>query len=138
MNSGRVSPFVVYMHSNFSILMDGKPLVIPSQIGIDDHLWNDHRLDKFGAPGMPMDEERKTTMPGMAPIYTTNDKGRITIGSVVERDYTLEEFLRIWGKLDLKDKLVNATINGKPFDDYRNIIFKDEAQIKMEIYSHYQ
>ena len=83
-----------------------------------------------------MDEEGKTNMPGMAPIYTTNDKGRITVGSVIERDYTLEEFLRIWGGLDTKDKVVNATVNGKPIDDYRNIILKDKAQIKLDVYSH--
>ena len=136
MNSGKVTPFAVYMHSNLSILMDGKPLVIPSQIGINDHLWNDHSLDKFGAPGMPMDEEGKTTMPGMAPIYTTNDKGRITIGSVIERDYSLGEFLSIWGGINIKDMLVNATVNGKPIDDYRNIILKDKAQINLNIYSH--
>ena len=85
---------------------------------------------------MPMDEEGKTNMPGMAPIYTTNDKGRITVGSVIERDYTLEEFLRIWGGLDTKDKVVNATVNDKSVDDYRNIILKDKAEIKLNIYSH--
>ena len=80
MNSGKVTPFAVYMHSNLSISKDEKPIKIPSQIGIDYNLWNDHNLDKFGFPGMPMDEEGKTAMLGMAPIYTTNDKGRITIG----------------------------------------------------------
>jgi hypothetical protein len=135
MNSERKSPFAVYIHSNLSILMDGKPIQVPSQIGINNHLWNDHSLDKFGYPGMPMDEEGKTTMPGMAPIYTTNDKGRITVGSLVERDYILEEFLRIWGGLDLKDKIVNATVNGQPIDDYRNIILRDKAEIKLNIYS---
>jgi len=130
------SPFVVYMHSNLSILMDGKPIKVPSQIGIDNKLWNNHSLDKFGVPGMPMDEEGKTTMPGMAPLYTTNDKGRITIGSVIERDYTVGEFLKIWSGINIKDKLVNATVNGKPAEDYRNIILKDKAQIKLVIYSH--
>lgn len=134
-NSGKVSPFAVYMHSNLSIIMDGKPIKVPSQIGIDYNLWNDHSLDKFGFPGMSMDEEGKTTMPGMAPIYTTNDKGRITVGSAVDRDYTLGEFLNIWGELDIKDKLVNATVNGKPIDDYKNIILKDKAQIKLNVYS---
>jgi hypothetical protein len=75
-------------------------------------------------------------MPGMAPLYTTNDEGRITVGSVTERDYTLGDFLKILGKLDLMDKLVNATVNGKAVDDYRNIILKDKAQIKLDIYSH--
>ena len=135
-NPGKVSLFSVYIHSNLSILQDGKPIKIPSQIGIDNHLWNDHSLDKFGYPGMPMDEEGTTTMPGMAPIYTTNDKGRITIGSITDRDYSLGEFLNIWDGLDIKDKLVNATVNGKPIDDYRNIILKDKAEIKLNIYSH--
>lgn len=136
MNSGKGSPFAVYMHSNLSILIDGKPIKVPSQIGIDNNLWNNHTLDKFGFPGMPMDEEGKTTMPGMAPIYTTNDKGRITVGSIIDRDYSLGEFLNIWGGLDIKGKLVNATVNGEPVDDYRNITLKDKAQIKLVIYSH--
>lgn len=132
-NSGRTSPFAVYFHSNLSIFMDGKPIKVPSQIGIDYDLWNDHSLDKFGFPGMPMDEEGKTTMPGMAPIYTTNDKGRITVGSIVERDYTLGEFLRIWNGLDLKDKLVNATVNGNAVTNYTNIKLEDDQQIKLYI-----
>jgi len=133
MNSVKVSPFAVYMHSNLSILMDGNPIKIPSQIGIDYNLWNDHSLDKFGFPGMPMDEEGKTTMPGMAPIYTTNDKGRITVGSIVERDYTLGEFLRIWNGLDTMNKLVNATINGNAVTNYTNIKLEDDQQIKLYI-----
>lgn len=134
MNTGKVSPFVVYFHSNLSILMDGKPTKIPSQIGIENHLWNNHSLDKFGFLGMPMDEEEKTFMPGMAPIYTTNDKGRITVGSVVERNYTLQDFLNIWNGIDLDDKIVNATVNGKSVTDYRNIILKDKEQIKLQIH----
>lgn len=133
MNSGKTSPFAVYFHSNLSIIMDGKPIKVPSQIGIEDNLWNYHSLDKFGFPGMPMDEEGKTTMPGMAPIYTTNDKGRITVGSIVERDYTLGEFLRIWNGPDLKDKLVNATVNGNTVTNYTNIKLEDGQQIKLYI-----
>ena len=134
MNSERTSPFAVYFHSNLSILMDGKPIKIPSQIGIDDYLWNNHSLDKFGFLGMPMDKEEKTHMPGMAPLYTTNDKGRITVGSVVERSYTLQDFLNIWKGIDLEDKKVNATVNGKSVTDYRNIILKDKEQIKLQIH----
>ena len=132
-NSGKVSPFVIYMHTNLEITMDNKPITIPSQIGIEDHLWNDHSLDKFGAPGMPMDEKGEKTMPGMAPVYTTNDKGRITIGSVDDRNYTLGEFLKIWGGIDLNKKRINATVNGKPVNNYESIIFKDNQQVKLDI-----
>jgi hypothetical protein len=136
LTSKNVNPFAIYFHSNLSIIIDNKPVVIPSQIGINETLWKDHSLDKYGVPGMPMDEKGEKSMPGMAPLYTTNDKGRITTGSVIERDYTLGEFLKIWGGLDLKGKLVNATVNGEPVDDYRNMILKDEAQIKLDIYSY--
>lgn len=74
-------------------------------------------------------------MPGMAPQYTTNDKGRITIGSVIEREYTLGEFLKIWGGLDLMDKLVNATVNGNEVANYENITLKDDRQIELYIMS---
>ena len=134
-NSGKIPPFAGYMHSNLSIFIDGKPITIPSQIGINFNLWNDHSLDKFGFLGMPMDEEGKTTMRGMAPLYTTNDKGRITIGSIMERDNTLGEFLKIWGGLDIKNKLVNATVNGNMVVNYYDIILEDDQQIELYIQS---
>ena len=74
-------------------------------------------------------------MPGMAPLYTTNDKGRITIGSVIEREYTLGEFLKIWGGLDLKGKLVNATVNSNEVANYENITLKEDQQIEIYIMS---
>jgi hypothetical protein len=135
MNSNKANPFAIYLHSNLSITMDNRTIVIPSQIGINETLWKNHSLDKFGVPGMPMDEEGKTTMPGMAPLYTTNNNGRITVGSIVERNYTLHDFLNIWGGIDLNDKKVNAMVNGKPVTDYKNIILKDKEQIKLDIYS---
>ena len=135
MNPDKTNPFAIYIHPNLSITMDDRPVVIPSQIGINETLWKNHSLDKYGVVGMPMDEEGKTTMPGMAPLYTNNDNGRITVGSIVERNYTLQDFLNIWGEIDLIDKKVNATVNGKPVDDYRTIILKDKVQIKLNINS---
>lgn len=134
-NSGKYNPFAVYLHPNVSISIDNRPVVIPSQIGINESLWKNHSLDKFGVPGMPMDEEGKTNMPGMAPIYTTNDNGRITVGSIVERNHTLQDFLNIWGEIDSSNKKVNATVNGKTVNDYRNIILRDSEQIKLDVFS---
>ena len=135
LTSKNVNPFAIYFHSNLSIIIDNKPVVIPSQIGINETLWKDHSLDKYGVPGMPMDEKGEKSMPGMAPLYTTNDKGRITTGSVIERDYTLGEFLKIWGGLDLKGKLVNATVNGNEVANYENITLEDDQQIELYIMS---
>lgn len=135
LTSKNVNPFAVYFHSNLSIILDNKPVVIPSQIGINESLWKDRSLDKYGVPGMPMDEKGEKNMPGMAPLYTTNDKGRITIGSVIEREYTLGEFLKIWGELDLMDKLVYATVNGNEVANYENITLEDDQQIELYIMS---
>jgi regulatory protein YycI of two-component signal transduction system YycFG len=135
LTSKNVNPFAVYFHSNLSIILDNKPVVIPSQIGINESLWKDHSLDKYGVPGMPMDEKGEKNMPGMAPLYTTNDKGRITIGSVIEREYTLGEFLKIWGGFDLMNKLVNATANGNDVANYENITLEDDQQIELYIMS---
>ncbi len=135
LTSKNVNPFAVYFHSNLSIILDNKPVVILSQIGINESLWKDRSLDKYGVPGMPMDEKGEKNMPGMAPLYTTNDKGRITIGSVIEREYTLGEFLKIWGELDLMDKLVYATVNGNEVANYENITLEDDQQIELYIMS---
>ena len=111
--------------------MDYKPVIIPSQIGIDEVLWHNHTLDKYGAQGMPMPG---MTMPGMAPIYTNNNNGLIKIGSLVNRNYTLGDFFNIWG-MDLNGKTVMASANGKPVTDFKNHILKDGEQINLNITS---
>lgn len=133
-HSNRVNPFTVYFHSNLSIVMDNRPIIIPSQIGINKSLWEDHSLDKYGVPGMPMDEEGKKTMPGMAPLYTTNNDGRITVGSIVDRNYTVGEFLSIWGQLDLNGKKITS-LDNEPVSNYSNIVLKDDQNITLNIFS---
>jgi len=135
LTSKNVNPFAIYFHSNLSIIIDIKPVVIPSQIGINKSLWKDHSLDKYGVPGMPMDEKGEKTMPGMAPLYTTNDKGRITIGSVIEREYTLGEFLSIWGQLDLDGKKITSFVDNKPVSNYSNIVLKKDQNITLNIFN---
>lgn len=44
--------------------MDNQPVITPSQIGINESLWNDQSLDKYGVLGMSMDEKDEKTMPG--------------------------------------------------------------------------
>jgi hypothetical protein len=107
-NFKKESPFAVYFRFNISIIMDNQPVIIPSQIGIKESLWKDQSLDKYGVPGMPMEEKGEKQMPDMAPLYTTNNNGRITVGSIDDRHYTLGEFLNIWGQPDLSNKRVLA------------------------------
>ena len=130
-NSFRKDPFVMRVHSHLTIIMNNKSITIPSQIGIDKPLWKNHALDKYGAPGMPM---QGMVMPGMAPIYTTDNTGLIKLGSVVNRNYTLGEFFQIWG-LDLDGKTVKATVDGKPVPDFKNIVLRDKENIVLYIKS---
>ncbi len=135
MNLKKVNPFAIHIHSNLSITMDNRPVVIPSQIGINKSLLKDHSLDKYGVPGMPMDEEGEKTMPGMAPLYTNNNNGQITTGSIVDRNYTLGEFLNIWGQFDLNDKKIMAFVDNKPVSNYNNIVLRDDQNITLNIFS---
>ena len=100
------NPFTMRISFHLNIIMDHKPLIVPSQIGIDEPLWRNHTLDKYGAPGMPMPG---MTMPGMAPIYTNDHSGLVKIGSSAVRNYTLDDFFRIWG-MNLNDEIMNAPL----------------------------
>jgi hypothetical protein len=96
------------VHSHLTITMDNKSINTLRQIGIEKPLWKYHTLDKYGAPGMPM---QGMTMPGMVLIYTTYNSGLINIGSIVNRNYTPGEFFQIWG-LDLSGKTLKPRLMG--------------------------
>ncbi|MGN6629127.1 MAG: hypothetical protein ACTHKJ_04530 [Candidatus Nitrosocosmicus sp.] len=128
----KADPFAMRNSFNLKIIMDNKSFTIPSQIGIEESLWHNHSLDKYGAPGMPM---KDMIMLGMAPIYTNDNSGLIKVGSVVVRNYTLGNFFYIWG-YNLNGKtVVNATANGKPILDFKNHILKDKEKIYLNITS---
>jgi hypothetical protein len=71
-------------------------------------------------------------MSAMAPLHTHDNSGIIHVESTVNRNYTLGEFLNVWG-LNLNSKIVKMTINNMPFTDFRDHILKDGEQIKLEV-----
>jgi sulfur carrier protein ThiS len=71
-------------------------------------------------------------MSGMAPLNTHDNSGIVHVESTVNRNYTLEEFLNIWG-LNLDGKVVKITTNGKPQADFRDHVLRDGEQIKLEV-----
>ncbi len=125
------NPFAMRISFHLTIMMDNESVIIPSQIGIEPPLWQNHTLDKNGAPGMTMPG---MTMTNMAPIYTNDNRGLIKIGSSVVKNYTLSDFFNIWG-MNLNDKTVNATVDRKSIPDYKNHILKDGEQINLVIIS---
>jgi hypothetical protein len=111
---------VLHIHPHLNVMVDGKPMVIPQNVGIDQSLWKDHSLDKYG-------------MEGMTPLHTHDNDGTIHVESNANREYTLGQFLDIWGGLNLNGKIVKATVDGKPVSDYRNILLKDGEQISLVV-----
>ena len=114
---------LMHIHPRLYLNVDGKPYFVPQNVGIDSDLWKDHSLDQYG-------------MKGMAPLHTHTADGMIHVESKVVRNYTLGEFLDIWG-LDLKGKSVSVSVYGKPISDYRNHVFKDDESIIMNITSNH-
>ena len=122
-----MNPIMMHIHPQLSLIVNGNPVTVPTQIGIDPSLWRDHSLDEFGMQSMP-----EMNMSAMAPLHTHDSSGIIHVESSVNKNYTLGEFLNIWG-LNLNSKIVDMTINDIPFTSFRDYVLKDGDQIKLEI-----
>jgi hypothetical protein len=116
-------PMVMHIHPMLSFVVDGRDIQVPKNIGIDNSLWNDHSLDSYG-------------MQGMSPLHTHDTTGTIHVESNEERDFTLGEFLNIWGVLSdgqYADKQVKVMVDGNPVSDYGSLVLKDRQEIRLEL-----
>jgi len=128
--SGVPSPsikMVLHNHATLNVTYNGQTQAVPQHIGMvsvgkaeDPLLYGDHSLDKYG-------------MEGMSPLHTHDASGTIHVESNTKRDFRLGEFLDIWKGLDVNDKTVQATINGNPVSDFRDIILNDGDSISLNI-----
>jgi hypothetical protein len=48
-----MSPIIMHIHPQLSLLVNSTSINVPAQIGIDPSLWKDHSLDEFGMQSMP-------------------------------------------------------------------------------------
>jgi hypothetical protein len=110
------SSLLMHNHINLNITADGKPMVIPANIGIDPKLHEDNSLDIYG--------------PQKSPLHTHTSSGTIHVESKIITDYTLGEFLDVWG-LPLGGKAIKMTVDGMQVSDYRNHILSDGQEIHL-------
>lgn len=126
-NTTSMNPIIMHIHPQLSILVNGTSSSVPAQIGIDPAMWKDHYLDRFGMQSMP-----EMNMSAMAPLHTHDSSGIIHVESTVNRNYTLGEFLDIWG-LNFDEGAVKMSIDNEPLTDFRDHILRDGEQIKLEV-----
>lgn len=110
----------LHVHPMLNVKIDGKSVTLPQNIGISSSLWKDNSLDKYGG------------MKGMSPLHTHDSTGTIHVESSANRDYTLGEFLDVWG-IDLNGKTIKVTVDGQPVSDLRNVVLKDKQQINLDV-----
>jgi hypothetical protein len=110
------SSLLMHNHIHLNITADGNPMVIPANIGIDPQLHEDNSLDMYG--------------PQKSPLHTHTSSGTLHVESKIITDYTLGEFLDVWG-LPLGGKAIKMTVDGNPVSDYRNHILRDGQEIHL-------
>ncbi|MGC2425899.1 MAG: hypothetical protein WA421_02590 [Nitrososphaeraceae archaeon] len=110
---------VMHLHPLLNVMVNGKSITVPKNIGIDSLMHKDHSLDHFGTSGA-------------APLHTHDDSGTIHVESTANRNYTLGEFLNIWG-LDLKGKTVRTTVDGTVISDHTSHILEDGQNLNLYI-----
>lgn len=135
---GSLQEVVMHIHPKLQIIIDGRQVTIPSNMGILWTLWKDRSLERLG---MPMPDMRD--MPFMSPLHTHDTSGIIHVESTVIRNYTLGEFFDVWGVsfnesciLDRCGGSIVVYVNGVKFEsgssDFRELIFVDGQQIRIE------
>ena len=110
------SGLLLHNHINLNVTRDGRAMIVPANIGIDPKLHKDDSLDIYG--------------PQKSPLHTHTTSGTIHVESKIITDYTLGEFLKVWG-LPLNNRVVKMTVDGNPISDYRNHILSDGQEIHL-------
>jgi hypothetical protein len=120
----------VQVQSQLSILIQGLPSTVPSGIGINQSLWRNHSLDHFGVTGH-------------SPLTTRDTSGTIHVESNTVRNFTLQEFLGVWGKTVDNNQVVGyqvpqgdsscIVVNGQTLPSASDVVLVDKQRITVEI-----
>lgn len=112
------------------MLIEGVPLTVPSGIGTNQSLWKDHSLDQYGVAGH-------------SPFTTRDTSGMIHVDSNTFRNFTLQEFLDVWGETVDSHQVVGnqvpqgasscIVVNGRLSLETRDVVLTDNEKITVEI-----
>jgi hypothetical protein len=111
-------PLARHDHVLMSIFVNGRPAVIPKEVGMSPQLWYDHSLDEYGPSGI-------------SPMHTHDTSGTIHIESTTPREYTVGEFLKVMG-MD-SGTVTGMTVNGNEVPDFLNHEMRNGERIQLEI-----
>jgi hypothetical protein len=120
----------MHIHPQLSILIRGASETLPANVGINRDLWRDHSLDRYGVNGL-------------SSLLTRDSSGTIHVESNTVRDFTLYEFLAIWGEpTDYSQVVGNPVrpgesacifVNGQSMSLSSDVVFVDQQKIILEI-----
>jgi hypothetical protein len=125
-----VNTIRMHIHPQLSILIRGASETLPATIGIDRDLWRDHSLDRYGVNGL-------------SPLLTKDSSGTIHVESNTVRDFTLYEFLAVWGESMGYTQVVGNPVqpaesacifvNGQSLSPSSDVVLVDQQKILLEI-----
>ncbi len=125
----------MHIHPQLSISIRGSTGTLPANIGTDHDLWRDHSLERYGVNGA-------------SPLLTRDSSGTIHVESNTVRDFTLHEFLAVWGEsIDYSQVVGNPTqpgesacifVDGQSMSLSNDVVFANLQKIVLEIPPNYQ
>ena len=99
----------LHTHQHMDIFQDGKKITVPAGIGVDK------------------------TEGIISPLHTHDETGVIHVESDDVRDYTLGQFLKIWGVIINKTDKIKVYVNGKKINgDYQKIVLEPYQEIVID------
>jgi len=120
----------LHLESQLSVLIQGASSPVPSGIGINQSLWRSHALDQYGVSGR-------------SPLTTRDSSGTIHIDSNTVRNFTLQEFLGVWGETVDNNQVVGyqvppgysscIVVNGQTLPSTSSLVLADKQRITVEI-----
>jgi len=130
-----VNTIRMHIHPQLSISIRGATETLPANIGIDQDLWRDHSLERYGVNGA-------------SPLLTRDSSGTIHVESNTVRDFTLHEFLAVWGEsIDYSQVVGSPTqpgesacifVDGQSMSLSNDVVFANLQKIVLEIPPNYQ